>query len=184
MYCKKLQGILSSDIAINKGIDEVLINKLDYYIKFHTTSSGRNNINPISFAMRMGIDDRLALYVFKAGTKLELFKVVLVFLDPLGEQHKIDNVEDTVTNDFGDEFRPEEHKDRISLYFKLLELPEECGESTNEESYPIDVFLEGDYEKKSIAISEVEELIGEKDTKLLIHERWIEMVDEYNDESN
>lgn len=181
MYCKKLQDTLSSDIAIDKGIDQVLINKLDYYIKFHTTSSGRKNINPISFAIKMGIDDKLALFLFKAGTKMDLFEVVLVFLDPLGEQHKISNINDTVINDFGNEFRPEEYKDRVRLYFKLLDSPEDCEESTNEDSYPIDAFLEGDDEKKSLVISEVEGLIGEKDTnELIVHKKWLEIVEEYN----
>lgn len=171
MYCKKLKDILSHKEAATKGINEVLVKQLDHFIRVHTTHASRKNINPVSFARKLGVDYEKSLYLFKIAKEVNLFEIVLFFNDPSNEQHRITSINEVVNNEEGESFLPAEYKDRINIYFKLVESPEICSETDYEDLSPVDIMLGEEEGKKSITINDAEGIIGEKDTDSLLFDR-------------
>lgn len=128
MYCKKLQSIYQNPDSVKYLIDELVVNKLDYFIKNEITFRERQNINPIKFSNTMNVHYKTSLMTFIIGSRVGLFRTRTFYrcLD-CDEQQELFSLSN-IKCDCGVHGNYNEFKDQITLYFNLLEKPIPCDE--------------------------------------------------------
>lgn len=181
MYCDKLTNIVQSKESEKYFIEEPTIKKLDIFIKRKTTIREREKINPMKFSVKMNVEQETALMVFIIGTQLNLFKARKYYSCQCGEHFEFENTSQPVyclnceeVVSFYDD------RNRISLYFSLLEIPAACCWDHKEDIYPLD-YLESYNENFTLAdLDEISEegeydnLIGLKTNRESIMQEYLQ----------
>ncbi|PAF16294.1 hypothetical protein, partial [Terribacillus saccharophilus] len=106
----------------------------------NTTTIERKRLNPIKFAIEMGVSNRDALKLFKICTEKHLFNIHLYYKCICGDHIKLDeglDVEYECHCNDRDIF-PLKEKSRIYAFFELLDHIEICSES--KDIYQVDEF--------------------------------------------
>lgn len=173
MYCKKLKTILEEE---NNDEFTLLINKLDGFIRNQTTTRERRRINPLKFSIERRIEPGVAYRLFQSLTVKGLFKAHAYYSCECGDQIYIDKtLKDEYECDCEDKtIIPYFDKNRIYIYFELLEKVEVCTEefmhgdtdrNTDETEIPLDLLDHfEDYKsgKTEASLAEIEKVTGEE----------------------
>lgn len=140
MYCKKLYNILQDNDHKEFNITKTDIEKLDDFIRNKTTSRERLNLDPAKLSIIMRMDQQKSIRLFVLGCKQELFKMkVYIDCDLCNDRHYIDDIyEDLLCEESGEIINIKNNKDKIYVYFELLEKPVICNKVKKNQSYMID----------------------------------------------
>lgn len=158
MYCNKLMDIVQSEESEEYYIDKSTIKKLDIFIRKKTTQRERYKLNPMKFSAIMGIEQDTALMLFIIGIKVELFKIRKYYSCSCGEHFEIENISQPIyCYNCEKEIFISSDRDRIHLYFILVESPTLCSWNHQEKKYPLD-YLE---EYKNFTLADLDESLGE-----------------------
>ncbi|MDQ0087613.1 hypothetical protein J2T12_001007 [Paenibacillus anaericanus] len=180
MYCKKLKNIVDHSESIVNGINLEVIRQLDYFLKSRVTQRERTNINPIKFALEMNVSDKTALMTFVLGVKVGLFKTRAYFNCDCGEMKELTTTKYIVKCNCQREYAPSQNKHKIFLYFKLLEQFQDCGDFlVIAKEYPIDYLIDDVLGKSHISLADAEQIVGEKETDLLLVSQREKIYQEY-----
>lgn len=160
MYCKKLQNIYQHDDSPKYLIDELVINKLDYFIKNEVTLRERQNLNPIKFSNIMNVNYRTSLMTFIIGARVGLFQIRTFYkCFRCSEQKELLSLK-KIDCECGISGNYEELKEQITLYFNLLERPEPCNDKEDFNNQ-LDILDKNDIESISeFSLSDVEKVGG------------------------
>ncbi|EHI97265.1 metallophosphoesterase [Clostridium sp. DL-VIII] len=167
MYCEKLKSIVKQIESIKLNINNEFIARFDKCIKDNTTERERLKLNPIKIANEMGISQELVMKFFNIGKKVELFKAIAFYSCPCGEYFEIFNFDKTECVN-GCEADIINNKDRVFIYFELLEEVDECDLDIGE-IYQMDYISSDDLGNFRSSYDEYEKVIGEEDAKNLLN---------------
>ncbi|MEC2073198.1 hypothetical protein [Alkalihalophilus marmarensis] len=184
MYCKKLENIIRNPESDSFQITISTIKQFDYFVKNKLSSFELDNINPIKFSIEMKINYETSLMFFIIGSRESLFQLQAFYYCECGIQHKIENLEDELECECENTISPAHQRDRVFLYFKLLENPTPCNSfSTNRESQ-LD-YLKGEYlmEKQQLSLADLDTVIGvDSSNQILINQSREETFKRYLEE--
>ncbi len=166
MYCAKLKNIVKQHESIRLGIDEEFVATFDKCIKDGTTERERQKLNPIKIANTMGISQDLVMHFFNIGKKMKLFKARAFYSCECGERFEIFDFDDTECIN-GCSIHIEDNKDKVFIYFELLEDIEECDFYVGPK-YQIDYVSSDDLGGFKSSYDEYEEVIGNEEAKNLL----------------
>ena len=91
MYCDKLKSIVRED-RVDPDVNEIVIQKLDKFIKEKTTIRERRKLNPYRFSIEMQISQKIAIKAFIKGAKCELFSPRFYYSCSCGDQFEVSNL--------------------------------------------------------------------------------------------
>lgn len=167
MYCDKLKSIYQSTESSKYGIDFDVVKKADFFIKQKTTMMERNKINPLKFSIEMDVNEETSLMLFVIGSRCGLFKTRAFINCICGDQFELRNLDDEIKCNCGSVIKPQLNRDKIYLYFRLLEAPVSC-EWLDTRKYQVD-YLDGDaLGKKFVSLVQIDNIIGEKQADMLL----------------
>ncbi|GEM_PF-4707840 len=159
MYCEKLLCIKENKKSPSFLIDDLVINKLDVFIKEKVTLIERERLSPSKFALLMNVDQNTAMMTFVIGTECRLFKALAYFTCECGENHFLESVKGNYECVCNKVVNLSENRERIFLYFKLLLAPENCF-NEEEKIYHID-YIENDI-IGNFSLADMEERLGKE----------------------
>ncbi|MFB7160446.1 hypothetical protein [Lysinibacillus sp. NPDC056232] len=159
MYCKKLLDIVSFEESKRYLIDKLIIYKLDEYLKNRITLRERKNINPVKFAIEMGVEYKIAIMTFIVGSRVKLFKIRLFYECDCGERKELETTKENIECECGKIGNYESLKENIKLYFQLLEIPTPC-EWNEQYSNEADLLKESDLLAFDNSFSDIEKVGG------------------------
>lgn len=168
MYCNKLINIvhLAKDDIFD--INEIVIKKLDIFIKEKTTIKERQKLNPYKFSIEMKITQEIALKTFITGAKNKLFDPLFYYSCDCGDQFEVLDVNKEKECTCGKNIIPKNERSRLYIYFKLLEQPTPCAWEEEKDTYPLD-FLESEgFGTENFTLADVDRIVGSTLTKDLI----------------
>lgn len=156
MYCEKLKCIKEHRKSKEFLIDELVINKLDLFIKEKVTLKERERLSPSKFAVLMNVHQKTAMMTFVAGAECGFFQLLAYYTCECGENKYLESVKGFHECICGRKVELSEVRDRIFLYFKLLCEPEECSKE-KEIVYQVD-YLES--VNGNFSLAEMDENLG------------------------
>ncbi|AQX56627.1 hypothetical protein [Priestia flexa] len=169
MYCDKLINIAQHSDSAKYNIDYEVIQKLDSFIKEKTTFRERENLNPVKFSIEMKIKQEISLMSFVLGTHCKLFKMRAYFNCSYCDEHlEIFDVNDKFECTCGKMITPSEHRDKLFLYFKLLETPAVCSWEENTPTYQLDFFEKVNDGKGNFTLADLDNVAGKRYSNDLI----------------
>ena len=157
MYCKKLYNILQDNDHITYNITETDIEKLDEFIRNKTTSRERLNLDParLSIIMKMNYEKSIKLFVLCCKQKLFKMKMY-IDCEYCNSRHNIEDFYVDIICDESNKTIPiNNNKDKIYVYFELLERPQICKKINANNSYMIDDIM-GKCSPSNTTLSEME----------------------------
>ncbi|MCY7893112.1 hypothetical protein MOB09_08815 [Bacillus vallismortis] len=170
MYCEKLNSICKhpkNDGAINNQT----IKKLDIYIKEKTSYIERKHLNPIKFSIKMNVEQEAALKAFLLGTYCRLFQMLVYYNCSCGDQIQVFDLNKDFECSCGLILNPKktEVRERLSLYFNLLEKPKNCFENSLNPVSQLDYVDHEELEKINFHIADVDNSLGQEESEKLVH---------------
>ncbi len=162
MYCAKLLQILHHEKSNLYKIDRDIIILLDEFLRRNTTLSELRRINPIRFSNEMNVRYNTTFRLFSIANEVGLFQPIVIFDCVCGDSFRIYSLDQPVDclNDCN--LIPRSHKDRIHVYFELVEKIEEC-DFLNHDRYMVDMIREVDLGKPVASFGDIEEIIGKNE---------------------
>lgn len=134
MYCDKLMNIVKHSLSTKHLIGKEKVQMLDLFIKEKTTLRERATLNPIRLTIESGLDQKSALMIFVVGTRCELFQMRAFYNCKCEEQFEIYSMSEITSCTCGRGIVPSNNRERVFLYFNLLEKPTECEMLYEEEA--------------------------------------------------
>lgn len=168
MYCKKLMNIVQHEESPKYNINKLVINYLDLFIKNKTTIKEKDNLNPYKFSIEENIPQETAIMTFIIGVKYKLFALRFFYNCYCGEQFEVHDVYQEIQCTCEDNIIPNESRDRLFLYFKLLERPAPCIWEGNPSSLPFDLLESMGVENENFTLADVDQLAGQETTNDLL----------------
>ncbi len=168
MYCDKLTSIVQQFNEDVIAVDEIVIKKLDIFIKERTTVRERRKLNPYKFSIEMNISQEISLRAFILGAKCRLFNPIFYYMCECGDQFEVININVKRQCTCRKEIIPDTDKSRLYLYFKLLEDPIPCPWEEDKDIYPLDLLKGEGYGTENFTLADVDRLVGTRYTTDLI----------------
>ena len=170
MYCNSLKCIFQHVDSRKYSIDMSVLKNLDFFIKNKTTTLERLRINPIKFSIEMNIPETTALMTFIIGMKCGLFRTRAYINCYCDEQYEVENLLETIECYCGRKLIPNEIRDKVFLFFELIETPSDC-ECLEIKETQLD-YLDGDcLGKRFVSLAELDSFIGKEKSNNLINQR-------------
>ena len=169
MYCEKLQLIKDDENSPKYLIDDLAIYKLDVFLNYDVTLRERENINPVRLAIERNINYKTALMAFIIGSRKKLFQLRMFYECECDEKIELTSTSEIIKCDCGYIGNYKNSKDKIKLYFRLLEKPVNCnGESVK--NGEADYLENSDIEQFDNSFSFVEKVGGSDLVKVINEE--------------
>lgn len=171
MYCNKLMNIIKDPKSKEYNINEYIIKKLDKFLKEKTTKKEREKLNPIKFSIEMDVSEKTSIMLFVLGAKCDLFKIRMYFKCVCGNQFEIDNLKDTLYCSCDREITPNLQRERVFLYFTLLEKPMYCNWFNANSNYQIDYIEDAMLGKQQVSLADFDSIVGADEMDNLVSQR-------------
>lgn len=192
MYCDKLISTVQQPNSEKYEIDKTTIQKLDEFIKYKTTIKERGRLNPYRFSIEMKVLQETSFMLFINASKCRLFEPRFYYNCYCEEQIELNDIENEAECTCGKKVIPQNEKDNVYIYFRLIEKPAECDWSnkvfTETDNYPLDFILKEGFEKENFTLADLESmgeeeaihnLISKKDKREKMYHRYLEKADGY-----
>lgn len=160
MYCDKLIDIVQLKESSKYNISRLVIHNLDKFIKEKTTLREREKLNPYKFSIEMNISQETAMMTFVYGVKCSLFFPRFYYNCYCGEQFEVVDINEEVQCTCEKRVTPNKFRDRIYVYFRLLESPTICEWEKQKSLYPLDFMEEVGYDAENFTLADLEHLAG------------------------
>jgi DNA-directed RNA polymerase subunit RPC12/RpoP len=186
MYCDKLVNIVQHTDSSKYMIDRDIIIKLDKFIKQKTTKRERTKLNPLKFSIEMKVNQETSLMSFVIGSKIYLFQTRAYYDCYCGDHFELFHLNKEYECTCGKKIIPLEVKNRIYLYFDLLEEPENCPWDVSQPESQLDFLKEGDLNFGNFTMAALDEIAGSGASENLIslEQKRTEMLKDFIERDN